>query len=142
MKYVVEHMEPELHEWCILEYTHIIDKVGIDNVLITNLSPTNELIPASWKGLEITEESFFDLIKRKNTPMSAVVLLDSEAPQQLHPSDSNAFEYFLFGGILGDVDEGDLDRTSELRVSGCACRSLGNLQMTTDTCVVKEILHP
>lgn len=88
MKYVVEHMEPELHEWCILEYTHII----------TNLSPTNEFIPASWKGLEITEESFFDLIKRKNTPMSAVVLLDSEAPQQLHPSDSSTFclgEYWV-----------------------------------------------
>lgn len=44
---------------------------------------------------------------------------------------SGPFEYFLFGGILGD--DPPRDRTSSLRQLGFPSRHLGGVQMTTDT---------
>jgi|TARA_B110000091_G_C13450185_1_gene323723 ribosome biogenesis SPOUT family RNA methylase Rps3 len=61
----------------------------------------------------------------------------------LSPPDAGQFEYFLFGGILGNVDDLDMDRTSELRVQGYTQRQLGREQMTTPTAlaVSHRILH-
>ncbi|CAD6584470.1 MAG: hypothetical protein ASARMPRED_001777 [Alectoria sarmentosa] len=56
-----------------------------------------------------------------------VCLLDPAATVELSPDDGTKFNVFLFGGIL--------DRTSELRKKGFRGRSLGPIQMTTDTAV-------
>ena len=69
-------------------------------------------------------------------PREKICLLDSEAPETLSPSDKSQFEYFLAGGILGDVDENDPDRTQELRVLGFPLRNLGKAQMTLDTALL------
>lgn len=63
-------------------------------------------------------------------------LLDPRASQDIQPEESESFDYFVFGGILGDHPP--RDRTSEIKsqypnlVVG---RRLGNKQMTTDTAV-------
>lgn len=66
-------------------------------------------------------------------PISKVCLLDPKAPKALCPEDgdSDRFEYFLFGGILGD--DPPRDRTGELRAMGFEGRHLREVQMTTDT---------
>jgi len=80
------------------------------------------------------EYGIIDLIKDggSDTNIEKVCLLDPKAEQELSPDDGDGrFEYFLFGGILGD--DPPRDRTSELRVLGFPTRHLGSVQMTTDT---------
>jgi len=73
-----------------------------------------------------------DLMKQRNIPIERVCLLDPKATQELSPEDGQgAFDWLLFGGILGD--DPPRDRTSELRVLGFPSRHLGSIQMTTDT---------
>lgn len=116
--------------------------VGKDQLLITNFP----FEPVSYA--QCTPQSVNDFLK--NVPLERICLLDSEATETLSPADSQNFDYFLFGGILGNgklrcskvfslsiplVDEFDFDRTSVLRVRGFPTRNLGNMQMTTDTAV-------
>ena len=37
MKFVIEHLESELYEWCLIEYEHISKIVGKDNLTFTNI---------------------------------------------------------------------------------------------------------
>ncbi|KAG0376560.1 hypothetical protein BGX24_007536 [Mortierella sp. AD032] len=66
-------------------------------------------------------------------PHEKVCLLDPSSPYPLAPEDADTYDYFLFGGILGD--DPPRDRTGELRKLGFATRHLGSVQMTTDTAV-------
>lgn len=104
--------------------------VGEGNLLITNFGHEIET-PEKWKGINFIKESINDL----KIPMERICLLDSEASEEMCPGDVEKFDYFLFGGILGNVDEFDFDRTSVLRIKGFPTRSLGSMQMTTDTAV-------
>lgn len=109
------------------------------------------------------------LIKELNIPLERVCLLDPRAEQEISPEDGEAFDMFLFGGILGEFipspplharsrhehrltvtafvhlagDDPPLDRTSILRHKGFPGRRLGPVQMTTDTAlgVVKLVVH-
>jgi len=68
----------------------------------------------------------------RGVPIEKVCLLDPKAEKELSPEDGDGrFEWFLFGGILGD--DPPRDRTKELRVLGFPSRRLGPVQMTTDT---------
>ncbi|CAK5278092.1 unnamed protein product [Mycena citricolor] len=80
------------------------------------------------------QEGVLDLMARLLGPdaKSKICLLDPKAENVLAPEDGDGrFEWFLFGGILGD--DPPRDRTSELRVLGFPTRHLGPVQMTTDT---------
>lgn len=105
--------------------------VGDGNLMITCFPDEIEFESDRWKGVSFLKSSINDL----NIPLDRICLLDSEATEELSPSDCGNFDYFLFGGILGNVDEFDFDRTSVLRVKGFPTRSLGSMQMTTDTAV-------
>jgi len=37
-KFIIEHLEPELYEWCLIEYEHISKIVGKDNTIFTNIN--------------------------------------------------------------------------------------------------------
>ena len=37
MKFIIEHLEPELFEWCIIEYRHISEIAGRENLIFTNI---------------------------------------------------------------------------------------------------------
>lgn len=71
------------------------------------------------------------LLSSKNIPLSRCCLLDPKATEPVAPGDSELFDVFLFGGILGD--DPPLDRTRILRREGFPSRHLGPVQMTTDT---------
>lgn len=137
MKYIIEHMEDGFSEWVTLEYSRIIRDVGKENLLLTSLpaGTTEKDIPSRLLdlGLQWTKEECINIDPGKFVK-EKVCLLDPAAEIDLTPEDSDKFEYFVFGGILGSHPR--IDRTGILRKKyGFAGRRLGELQMTTDTAV-------
>jgi len=66
--------------------------------------------------------------------MDRVCLLDLRAEKVLSPEDGQAFDAFVFGGILGDHPP--KDRTGSLRTHGFQTRHLGDIQLSTDTALL------
>ncbi len=93
------------------------------------------------EGAQLVKERFLDFFQ--GSDKSRVCLLDEKLDTDLCPEDSDSFDFFLFGGILGNVDEMDADRTKVLRMEGYSGRKLGTEQMTTPTAVstTRKILH-
>lgn len=149
--FVIEHMEEDeghsLPKWVLLEYKHMLSLAGQGNkVCFTHLSQSS--CAAIQKGFEsvansvgtqksseatfeATSISILEYMKLQGVPMNRVCLLDPRGSKELSPEDGSEFEWFLFGGILGD--DPPRDRTGELRALGFAGRRLGPIQMTTDT---------
>lgn len=144
MKYIIEHMEKGFSEWVILEYAQILRDVGFENLILTSLpqGTTQDDIPdkLTQLGLQWSTKDVTHFIPA-STPRSRLCLLDPKAEKDLEPSDKQAFDYFIFGGILGSHPP--KDRTGVLREKlKCPGRRLGELQMSTDTAVraTKHIL--
>ncbi|KAJ7578980.1 SAM-dependent RNA methyltransferase [Mycena floridula] len=146
--YIIEHMEEDDEElkaippWVKLEYTHMRSLAGKNaSVHFTNLSNSsvaflqNAFRPETDLAVaECHSTGIIDLMKRRlgESSIGKICLLDPKAEKGLSPSDGDGeFEWFLFGGILGD--DPPRDRTAELRVLGFPTRHLGPIQMTTDT---------
>ncbi|KAI8065132.1 SAM-dependent RNA methyltransferase [Gongronella butleri] len=129
--YIIEHFEDGMHEWCVLEYNHMLSNVGGDHLWFSGLSDTClQTMPEELKAAHCHQE---DVMHLPGVDPSKVCLLDPAGEKELSPEDGDQFEYFLFGGILGDHPP--RDRTKELRKLGFAGRRLGPVQMTTDTAV-------
>ncbi|KZT54471.1 DUF431-domain-containing protein [Calocera cornea HHB12733] len=97
----------------------------------TTTASSSPSSPPALAPAEVHTEGFQALLKSRGVPLEKVCLLDPKAPEPLRPGDGELFEWFLFGGILGD--DPPRDRTSELRALGFPGRHLGQVQMTTDT---------
>lgn len=133
-------MEQGFTQWVTLEYAQIIKDVGKENLFLVSLPKDtteadipNELLEL---GLQWTTEDIVPYLTSQNdvTDKSQLCLLDPRAEIDLQPTDIENFNYFIFGGILGDHPP--RDRTSELKNKlHCPTRRLGSLQMTTDTAV-------
>ena len=138
MLYVIEHMETELSPWVKCEYTRMVRDCGADRLLFTNMRPGIDC-PAYdsealrfLRGARLVPDTFE--VFARGHPKHRTCLLDERATAGiLQPEDARSFDYFLFGGVLGNVDDLDMDRTSELRVHGYASRHLGPDQMSTPT---------
>lgn len=117
-----------------VEYLRIAENVAPCKLMLTNF---RDALPDSWTAKArrniITESRS---IKDLGLDKSSICLMDSESPDLLAPEDSTKFSYFLLGGILGNVDEFDFDRTSLLRAEGFPTRNLGSMQMSTDTAAI------
>ena len=130
MTFIIEHLEPKVYPWCVIEYKHISKIVGKKNLWITNVS---------GKKLEKYAKVFKDSVTTMK--LKKVCVLDPHADKELSPKDT--FEHFVFGGILGDNPP--RARTHEIikgTLTNAERRSLGKEQMATDNAVyvVKEIL--
>ncbi|KAG0174806.1 hypothetical protein DFQ28_004457 [Apophysomyces sp. BC1034] len=130
--FIIEHMEDDMHEWCVLEYKHMLLNLGPDHLYFSSLTEKclNESMPEELKKAHCHTE---DVLNLPNVDPKDVCLLDPSATKELAPEDGDLFKYFLFGGILGD--DPPKDRTKELRKLGFEGRRLGPVQMTTDTAV-------
>jgi len=137
--YIIEHLEPELFPWCIYEYEHISELVGKENLWITNITNKKDSAKLNKIG-KIFSERVWDL----DIDFSKVCILDPEANSTLSSEDSSLFEYFIFGGILGDYPP--RKRTKEELskfIPDCEKRDIGKEQMSTDNAVftVFQIVH-
>ncbi|KAJ3800974.1 SAM-dependent RNA methyltransferase [Lentinula aff. detonsa] len=157
--YIIEHMEEDdevsrvVPPWVELEYAHMRKLAGLGSqVHFTHLSKSSsdslnaKFIEKASDGQANAichESGVLDLIKeRLGGSLEKVCLLDPKAEKELSPEDGDGrFEWFLFGGILGD--DPPRDRTAELRVLGFPSRHLGPTQMTTDTAlgVTKRVVQ-
>jgi len=135
--YVIEHMEPEMGNWSALEYIAIAKEtadIGSRFYLtslqqkLSNSLPENLQVHIDGERLitTTTEVSSLD-----GLTSNRVCLLDPQAKEELSPEDGESFDWFVFGGILGD--DPPRDRTADLRKYGYKGRNLGKIQMTTDT---------
>jgi ribosome biogenesis SPOUT family RNA methylase Rps3 len=142
-----EHMEEDdestkaLPEWVKLEYSHMLtltapnSSVHFTSLSSSSIPPLKDHLashPQSAHAHAHTEP-ILDFLASSGIPKERVCLLDPRAPKVISPEDSEVFDVFLYGGILGD--DPPRDRTGELRKLGFEGRHLGEKQMTTDTAV-------
>lgn len=133
--YVIEHLEPKIWKWCIIEYKHISQIVGKENIWFTNIK----------RGSKILEQ-YGKVIKQsvKELDIQNACVLDPEAPNTLITEDKDKYEYYIFGGILGDYPP--RKRTQEeltTFIKNAAVRNIGKEQFSTDNAVfvTSEILN-
>lgn len=126
--FVIEHLEPELWHWCLIEYRHISKIVKKDNLWLTNIKKKDS------EKLMKYGKVFSSSIKDFNLKNACV--LDPEANEILTPLKAKKFKYFIFGGILGDNPP--KRRTNEELtkfLSSIPSFNIGNEQMSTDNAV-------
>ncbi|GJN90705.1 hypothetical protein Rhopal_003719-T1 [Rhodotorula paludigena] len=144
VKYVIEHMEEDeadssFPHWIALEYAQMLKWAAPNQVIFSSLSPASvkslseQLLArgAQPESFRAETKSVLELMQLEGVPLEKVCLLDPRAKGEIAPSDGNEYEWFLFGGILGD--DPPRDRTGILRAHGFPGRHLGPVQMTTDT---------
>ncbi len=135
--YIIEHLEPKLWPWEIMEYKHISGLVGKNSLWFTNikskqdadkLKKLGKIIPASVSKLNL----------------KYACILDPESEQTLTPKIAKEFYYFIFGGILGDYPP--KKRTKKELTSKfkhIPSFNIGKEQMSTDNAIytVKQIIQ-
>lgn len=127
MKFIIEHLEPEVFKWCLLEYNHISQIVGKNNLIFTKIKK-KDLKKLSKLG-KVESKS----VKELN--LKRACILDPFAKNTLSPRDIELFDYLIFGGILGN-EPMDGRTKKELSMPGTPRRNLGTKQMSTDTAVL------
>jgi len=135
--FIIEHLEPKLWPWCLIEYEHISETVGKENLWFTNIkSKKNE------KKLEKLGKVFTKSIKEMS--LNNICILDPESDKTLSPENSRGFEYFLFGGILGDYPPKKRTKDELTKfIKNPSSFNIGKEQMSTDNAVfvVKNIIE-
>jgi ribosome biogenesis SPOUT family RNA methylase Rps3 len=123
--FIIEHLEPKVWDWCTIEYRHISQMVGKQNLWITN---TNSKILSEIATAKTQSVTTLNL---KNA-----CVLDPDAKTTLTPEEAKQFDFFIFGGILGD-DPPQKRTFPELtsKLPKATARNLGPHQMSTDTAV-------
>lgn len=134
--YIIEHLEPKLWPWCLIEYKHISKIAGKNNLWFTSIKKQD--IKKLKKYGKIFTKSVKDF-KIKN-----LCILDPDANKTLIPKDTKQFKYFIFGGILGDHPPRKRTK-SELSAffKNIEKRNIGKDQLSTDNAVyvVKQICN-
>ncbi|GAA5893816.1 protein-arginine N-methyltransferase SFM1 [Sporobolomyces salmoneus] len=142
--YVIEHMEDDnpnstFPHWIALEYAQMLRLSAPSTVIFSSLSPSSveslrsQLLEKGMdqKRFRVETKSVRELMQEEGVELGKVCLLDPRAEKVVGPEDGGEFDWFLFGGILGD--DPPRDRTGILRKDGYPSRHLGPVQMTTDT---------
>lgn len=131
MKYIIEHLEPELFEWCLIEYQHISEIVGKDNLILTNIGKK-----------DVKKLSSFATAYTKRLcelKLEGLCVMSQYADKELATADKDKFQYLVFGGILGDNPakkrtNGLISSLTDAKVP-FEQRSLSWRQMPTDNAV-------
>jgi len=125
---VIEHCEPELSEWLMLEYVHA-SKLWKGDVVFTNIK--GEKLATWLRPLGKVEAKGIDeLFSGKRC-----IVLDPQAEKQLDAGDFSNLDSVIVGGILGY--EAPQGRTKKLISDryGYETRNLGRTQLSIDGAV-------
>jgi len=126
--FVIEHLEPRLSEWVLIEYEHASMIVGRENLAFTN-------VKRGFKALErlgkVYRESAVELFDRED-----IIVLDPKAEELLEPSDFDHVRAVVVGGILGDhPPKGRTFKLITSKMKRARARSLGDCQFSIDGAV-------
>jgi ribosome biogenesis SPOUT family RNA methylase Rps3 len=135
--FIIEHLEPKLWNWCIWEYENISRIVGKNKLWITNIKSNSDKNRLA-RIAKIFKESIRDM------NLHRVCILDPEARKTLSYKDRKNFDFFIFGGILGDYPPKKRTKKEITRfIKKAGARNIGKEQMSTDNAVysVSKILN-
>lgn len=90
--FIIEHLEPKVWPWCLIEYESISKITGKKNVLFSNVKEKKIL---SRYG-NVTSESV------RTMQLERACVLDPAGTKELTPKEAKKYDYFIIGGILGD----------------------------------------
>lgn len=168
--YIIEHLEPRVWKWCLIEYENISNIVGKENLWITNVKRKNKKLEQFAKVFKQSVKDLNSLNSNQPNDLSQAiylrekgkcdqksqtienkkfsieinaVVLDPEAKAILTPQDSK-FDYFIFGGILGDYPpKKRTEKELTQFVPQFEKRHIGKEQFPTDNAVyvVKKIIE-
>ncbi len=133
--FIIEHLEPELYPWCVIEYKHISKIVGKKSLWFTNIK-TKDAKKLGKYG-KVLKES----LRKISLPNACV--LDPESRERLTPEKASHFSYFIFGGILGDNPPKKRTKDELTKfIKNAKAFNIGKEQMSTDNAVytVKQIM--
>ncbi len=128
MKFIIEHLEPRVYRWCVLEYAHISQRVGKENLIFTNIKAKDK-VKLSKLGKVYTKPV-------KELRLKRACILDPYSKKQLLLEDARRFGYFIFGGILANNPAAGRTKKLTEQLPKAATRNLGKRQLSTDTAVI------
>ena len=127
--FIIEHLEPKLWQWCLIEYEHMSETVGKENLWFTNIKDKKET-----EKLEKYGKVFKESVTSMNLPN--VCVLDPEIEETLSPEKAKDIEYFIFGGILGDYPPKKRTKEELTKfIKNKKVFNIGKEQMSTDNAV-------
>jgi len=97
---VIEHLEPEISPWLILEYRHVSLIHGKNHTWFTNVPRRYHKLLGIYGS--VFEDSVIALILKGIVDPAYTIILDPSAPRKLNYSDLVTSKYIVIGGILGD----------------------------------------
>ncbi len=125
---IIEHLEPELFEWCLIEYKHISKIMGKNNLWLTNIKKKDR------KKLEKFGKILTQSVK--NLSLEKACILDPEAKSLFNPQKAKLYKYIIIGGILGSFpSKKRTARELSSFLPEIKKYHLGKKQMSTDTAV-------
>jgi ribosome biogenesis SPOUT family RNA methylase Rps3 len=130
--FIIEHLEPVLGKWIWLEYRHVFNMVGHQNLLFTNVRNKSEASKLKEIG-NVTGESIVNLRRRENETM---IILDPQSSNPLSPEDFSSNASLIVGGILGDHPPGGRTKLALTdKMPYMSNRNLGYRQFSVDGAV-------
>ncbi|DAC72758.1 MAG TPA: hypothetical protein DSN98_03755 [Thermoplasmata archaeon] len=122
---IIEHCEPALSDWLLLEYKHVV-KIWKGNIVFTRVADKKTAQVLQKLG-RIQKKKAKDIFSTKKC-----IVLDPQAKKPLTPKDCSNADAIIIGGLLGY--EKPQGRTKKLisNTSGFETRHLGSLQLSID----------
>lgn len=128
--FIIEHLEPELWPWCLIEYQSISKAVGKKNVWFTNVQKKDAKKLAPYGNV------YTQSIRHLPLDLTKACVLEPFAPTTLAPDEAKQFSYFIVGGILGDEKlNGRTKKELTQFLKGAHQRNIGKEQFSTDNAV-------
>jgi hypothetical protein len=111
--YIVEHLDPELGPWSELEYMAIAQETqAAGGKFCLSSLPLAFKVPEALAAVPSFVPETRGVEELYASDKARVCLLDPAAAKDLSPEDGDAFDAFLFGGILGKLDETNVSTTN------------------------------
>jgi len=125
---VIEHCEPQLSEWLMLEYKHSV-KLWPGKTIFTRVKDKKTTDSLRKLG-QVEKQKAKDLLKNKNC-----IVLDPQSKKTLKTQDFTNLDAIIVGGILGYKKAKGRTKKLITNNSGFETRNIGNIQLTIDSAV-------
>lgn len=138
--FILEHLEPNLGKWTLIEYKNISRILGKNALLFANIKNKKDIKKLSKYGkIFLNSVKNIDFLNSQNS-----CILDPESPTLLSPKIAKKYKYFIFGGILGDYPpKKRTEKELSLFLPKISKYNIGKEQMSTDNAVyvVKKMIN-
>src|SRR5690349_14537716 len=126
--FIIEHLEPQVWKWCLIEYESISRVIGKTNLWFTHVPKKDS------KKLQVYGKVFNKSVSELGIDLSKACVLDPLASHVLESKEK--FQHYIFGGILGEEKlNGRTKKELTKFLSRAHKRNLGKGQFSTDNAV-------